>query len=212
MSAAAEAATQAEAVDTAAQAAAQCAAQAAAQAAEAATTEETAAGVQDPRTVITVEHEYGRDPRGAPPWISENTELLNDLATRSKAQPSRAAASLSGAIGSICTLADFEAALERGEMAQRPVVVKFYSAQCRSCRAAKPMYEKVADGFAAAADFYEVDTAVARVLCALANIQKTPVVHTYSHGELQGTRSINNRELFEEFADGLSLLVQGYTA
>ena len=49
----------------------------------------------------------------------------------------------------------------------------------------KPLFEKIARGSEGApVDFYEVDAGASRVLCALANIEKLPVVHVYRSGDL----------------------------
>ena len=65
--------------------------------------------------VVTVEHAFGRDPRLAPPWITENEVLLKELRETSTAEPKKAAASKSPAISSIQTLDDFRAAIEHSE-------------------------------------------------------------------------------------------------
>ena len=212
MKAAATASAEAEAA--AAAKAAEAAAKARAEAkVEAAMVEavESVAALEDPRTVITIEHEHGRDPRLAPPWVSQNTELIDDLTAKSKATPTAATMSKSASVSMLRSVADFEAAIERAEASQRVIVIKFYSARCRSCLNAKRPYEKLAEANANV-DFYEVDTAVARVLCAFANIQTMPVVHTYVRGELQSTRAINNPKLFSNFEAGLSLIAKGYAA
>ena len=60
--------------------------------------------------------------------------------------------------------------------------------------------------------FYEVDVGCARVLCALANIKKLPVVHIYKHGALHDTRGIHRRALFDEMIDCLELHAADFRA
>merc|ERR1712083_363800 len=159
-----------------------------------------------PTVSITLEREHGRDPRAAPPWISENKELLDELSIASAKAPRASAASSTPAISPMSSLAEFEAALHRATKAGRLLIIKWYSAQCRACLSAKPLYEKTANGLAGdVADFYEVEGATARVLCALADIRKMPVVHIYKHGQLHDTRAIHSRPMYEEFAKGMQL-------
>ena len=56
-----------------------------------------------------------------------------------------------------------------------------------------------------AARFYEVDAGAARVLHALANIQKLPAVHVYKSGELVDTRSVHTPALWQECAESIAL-------
>ena len=65
-------------------------------------------------------------PSPAPPWITENTEMLAELALLSSTQPNPAYSSTSSAVQSMLTLDDFEAALERARKHNRLVVIKFY--------------------------------------------------------------------------------------
>ena len=51
---------------------------------------------------------HGRDPRFAPPWITDNPELLADLRARSTAEPKPATASRSEAIAPIVNLEQLE--------------------------------------------------------------------------------------------------------
>ena len=54
-------------------------------------------------------------------------------------------------------------------------------------------------------DFYEVDAGAARVLCALANIEKLPVVHVYARGQLVDRMPIHKADLVDECAERLAL-------
>ena len=77
------------------------------------------------------------------------------------------------------TLLEFESAIAAAVADRRLLVIKFYSASCRTCLSIKGLYESAAEGpLGERAHFYEVDTSCARVLCSLANIKKTPVRHT----------------------------------
>ena len=51
---------------------------------------------------------HGRDPRFAPPWITDNPELFADLRARSTAEPKPATASRSEAIAPIVNLEQLE--------------------------------------------------------------------------------------------------------
>ena len=151
----------------------------------------------------------GRDPCHAPPWITENHELLAELAAASTKEPKAATASSSAAISSIVHLEDLQAALTRAQANNRLVVVKYYAPQCKSCLSMKRPFERVAEGpLGARADFYEVESSAAKVLLALGNIDKTPVVHVYAGGVLQDACAINNKLLFEEFTSSLMNLAQ----
>ena len=162
--------------------------------------------------VVTVEHAFGRDPRLAPPWITENEVLLKELRETSTAEPKKAAASKSPAISSIQTLDDFRAAIEHSEATGKLLVVKYYAPWCRACLNIKPYFEKLAKGAVGqlSADFVEVDAGASRVLCALANIKKMPVVHIYSEGELVGTHEISSKKLFEDFMQSFELHAKGF--
>ena len=162
--------------------------------------------------VVTFEHAFGRDPRLAPPWITENEVLLKELRETSTAEPKKAAASKSPAISSIQTLDDFRAAIEHSEATGKLLVVKYYAPWCRACLNIKPYFEKLAKGAVGqlSADFVEVDAGASRVLCALANIKKMPVVHIYSEGELVGTHEISSKKLFEDFMQSFELHAKGF--
>ena len=154
--------------------------------------------------------EYGRDPRFAPPWITENEQLLADAAAQSTEKPKAATASKSKAVGSIQTIEQFEAALATAQATGRIAAVKWYAPWCRSCLAVKPLFESVAEKTAAeVADWYEVDAGASRVLIALAKIEKMPVVHLYAGSgagapmALASTWLIENRDAFSTFTEGL---------
>ena len=99
------------------------------------------------------EMEFGRDPRRAPPWITENRELLEELEASSK-PTKKGMSSASPRVSSLLTLSDFEAALAHAVAAERDaaltsdkshaavslvgrrrrfVAIKFYSTSCRAC-------------------------------------------------------------------------------
>ena len=161
---------------------------------------------------LQVEREFGRDPRLAPPWITENTEMLAELALLSSTQPNPAYSSTSSAVQSMLTLDDFEAALERARKHNRLVVIKFYQARCKACLNARAGYEKAAKGpLAERADFYEVDQSVGRLLCTLAKIDQLPVAHVYSGGQLVDTRALHKPPLVREFVKSLTLHADGYS-
>ena len=158
-----------------------------------------------------VEREYGRDPRLAPPWITENDQMLRELALLSRAAPAPAYAATSAAVSPVHSLADFEAALERATAGGRMVVFKFYQARCKACLSARAAFEKAAEGpLAEHADFYEVDASVARVLCTLAKVEQLPVAHVYARGELVDTRPLHKPPLIREFVKSLALHAEGY--
>ena len=158
-----------------------------------------------------VEREYGRDPRLAPPWITENLQMLRELALLSRAAPAPAYAATSAAVSPVHSLADFEAALERATAGGRMVVFKFYQARCKACLSARAAFEKAAEGpLAEHADFYEVDASVARVLCTLAKVEQLPVAHVYARGELVDTRPLHKPPLIREFVKSLALHAEGY--
>jgi thiol-disulfide isomerase/thioredoxin len=149
-------------------------------------------------------HEQGRDPRYAPPWITENSALLEELAASSTAEPKRATASATAAIRPIIHLSELEEALAAAEAAEprRLVAVKFYAPWCRACFQVKPLYERLARESAdEPIDFYEVDAGAARVLCALANMEKLPVVHVYARGELVDRVPIHTKPLLATCAE-----------
>jgi len=155
--------------------------------------------------------EHGRDPRYAPPWIAENTGLLQELTAKSTREPKAATASSSAAVHSIMCLEHLEWALEHAATTGRLVVVKYYAPWCKACLNIKPFYERMAEGpLGQYADFYEVDAGCARVLVALANIEAMPVVHVYARGTLAQTYAIEKKELFDRFSMGLGhLAMQG---
>ena len=158
-----------------------------------------------------VEREYGRDPRLAPPWITENHQMLRELALLSRAAPAPAYAATSAAVSPVRSLADFEAALERASAGGRMVVLKFYQARCKACLSARAAFEKAAEGpLGEHADFYEVDASVARVLCTLAKVEQLPVAHVYARGELVDTRPLHKPPLVREFVKSLALHAEGY--
>ena len=120
-----------------------------------------------------VEFEDGqRDPRRAPPWITENQGLLDEMAAESK--PIKPATmSASRKVSPIFDLADFEAAVRAAEAADRMIVVKYFSQSCRACMTMKPLYERAAESkLNELVDFYEIDQSASRVLCTLANVNK----------------------------------------
>ena len=84
-------------------------------------------------------------------------------------------------------------------------LVSDYNCDCSRCRCG------VADAGGwdgvecEAVRFYEVDAGAARVLHALANIQKLPAVHVYKSGELLDTRSVHTPALWEECAESIAL-------
>jgi hypothetical protein len=120
--------------------------------------------------------------------------------------------SSSRAVGFLRDLADFEAAVERSRGTGRMLVVKFYAPTCRSCFNMKPLYERDAEGVLGKqhADFYEVDTTVSRVLCALANIQKMPLIHVYACDggscELKVAEIVPSTSKYEDFVLKLARL------
>ena len=158
--------------------------------------------------------ELARDPRFAPPWITENHELLQELADESAAAPNPATASKSPHIRQIANLDEFNTAMTSAEATGGSVVVKYYAPWCRSCRAIKHLYDSMANkanGFLAAS-FYEVDADVAKVLNTHANVKKMPIAQVYGRGPdggmvLQGTWLIEKKANFDEFAAGLIDLV-----
>jgi len=153
----------------------------------------------------------GRDPRFAPPWIAENTDLLQELTAKSTREPKAATASTSRSVTSMLCLEHLEWALEHAASTGHLVVVKYYAPWCKACLNIKPFYERMAEGpLGQYADFYEVDGGCARVLVALANIEAMPVVHVYSGGELAQTYAIEKKELFDRFNMGLGqMAMQG---
>ena len=77
----------------------------------------------------------------------------------------------------------------------------------------KPLFEKIARGSEGApVDFYEVDAGASRVLCALANIEKLPVVHVYREGELVDRMPIHKRDLVDACASGIEGHMRGLKA
>ena len=161
---------------------------------------------------VAVEYEYGRDPRFAPPWIANNTELLAELKASSTAKPKSAAESKSAAVTSVQTLADFEAAMARAQATNKLLVVKYYAPWCRACLAIKPNFERVANAYVSGADFIECDAGASRVLFALADVRKMPVVHIYKDGMLQQTREIGNKEKLASLEENLALVAEGFGA
>ena len=151
---------------------------------------------------------HGRDPRLAPPWITENEQLLAELRARSSAEPKPSTASRSAAVAPIVSLAQLDAALRRAEAQGRLACVKYYAPWCQSCFAIKPLYERAAEGkMAEYVDFYEVDGGCARELVALADVRNFPVTQVYARGTLRTTRPINSKALFDEFYARLEDLV-----
>ena len=151
---------------------------------------------------------HGRDPRLAPPWITENEQLLAELRARSTAEPKPSTASRSAAVAPIVSLAQLDAALGRAEAQGRLACVKYYVPWCQSCFAIKPLYERAAEGkMADYVDFYEVDGGCARELVALADVRSFPVAQIYARGTLRTTRPMNSKVLFDEFYARLEDLV-----
>jgi hypothetical protein len=76
----------------------------------------------------------------------------------------------------------------------------------------KRFYERDAEGVLGThhADFYEVDTHVSRVLCALANIQKMPLIHVYASSggpcELKVAKIVASKSKYEDFIESLARL------
>ena len=151
---------------------------------------------------------YGRDPRlDEYPWITQNVELLAELAAKSSAVPDPTTASISPSISPIVSLAQFEAAIDRGASSGRLVCFKYYAPWCASCLAvAKPLYEQAAGGglHSDAVDFYEIDGGCARELVALADVRSYPVAQIYAHGALVKNFAIHTASLFDEFAAELA--------
>lgn len=144
-------------------------------------------------------NKLGRDPRDAPPWITSNAGLINELAAQAAA-PKAAFASSTSAVSPILTLEEYEAAINRATEANRIAAFKFYSQGCRACLTIKPFYEKMSESpMSDFVDFYEIDASAARVLCHYANIKPTPVVHVYTKGELHATLPVHSRTLFSDF-------------
>ena len=151
---------------------------------------------------------HGRDPRLAPPWITENEQLLAELRARSSAEPKPSTASRSAAVAPIVSLAQLDAALRRAEAQGRLACVKYYAPWCQSCFAIKPLYERAAEGkMAEYVDLYEADGGCARELVALADVRNFPVTQVYARGTLRTTRPINSKVLFDEFYARLEDLV-----
>lgn len=166
----------------------------------------------DPAQLDPTSLDWGRDPRFAPPWITENDELLAELAATSEAQPKPATASRSPAIRSIQTLEELEIALETALATGRILAVKYYAPWCQACFNTKPLYEDVAHKTTGEiADFYECDLSASRVLCTLSNIEKMPCVHLYApvatelgaQMQLTSTWLIESRAKCAAFAEGL---------
>jgi len=171
--------------------------------------------------------EHGRDPRLAPPWMTQNRELLAGLHAQSSAEPKAGFASTSESITSLLTLEELEAALARADARGRLLCVKYYVPWCTTCLKMQPLYEEVAEGpFGEHVDFCEVDGGAARVLLALASppdatmagatsdeaagVWRMPATHVYARGALRETRLIQDKHLFEEFTSGLVDLVLKY--
>eukprot|EP00322_Chrysochromulina_rotalis_P011821 CAMPEP_0115864770 /NCGR_PEP_ID=MMETSP0287-20121206/19372_1 /TAXON_ID=412157 /ORGANISM="Chrysochromulina rotalis, Strain UIO044" /LENGTH=231 /DNA_ID=CAMNT_0003319251 /DNA_START=191 /DNA_END=886 /DNA_ORIENTATION=- len=152
----------------------------------------------------------GRDPRQAPPWITENAKLLDDLKRRSSDTPKAATASSCPAVGSIQSIDDFESALEKVEGTAKIVIIKFYAPWCKLCLRMKPLFDSVASQLVSmnAADFYEVDAACARVLCAFANVELFPAVHIYSSSgskcDLRDALILETKEDLNQFKQSLA--------
>ncbi|EOD08127.1 hypothetical protein EMIHUDRAFT_106166 [Emiliania huxleyi CCMP1516] len=161
-----------------------------------------------PAAISPTADDEARDPRAAPPWITENQALLDELRAASTAEPRAATASTSRHVSPIVSLEALEAAIARADAAGRLVAVKYYSPQCRSCLQIKPLYERAAEGaFGEQVDFYEVDSFCARVLCSLANMRLLPTVQVYGRGALLDARTVNNKVLYLEFEAALAKAV-----
>lgn len=151
---------------------------------------------------------YGRDPRFAPPWITENEELLAELAAGSTPEPKAAFASSSPAVSPVQTIEEFEAALQYAQSRGKVAAVKWYAPWCRACFAMKPLYENVAQKTSdEIAEYFEIDAGASRVLCSLANIENMPVVHLYApDGQemvLDSTWLVESSAKFSTFSEGL---------
>ena len=80
----------------------------------------------------------GRDPRYAPPWITENSALMQELHEASSAEPKPATASDPRLVGSLLALEELSEAVARGTREGRLTVIKYYAPWCRSCLQASP--------------------------------------------------------------------------
>ena len=148
---------------------------------------------------------YGRDPRRASTELTHNTTKLAALedATVEPAKHSKSAG-----IPILQTLDDFNVALDKANAAGKLMVVKFYAPWCMACKSIKTKYQAVAKLRAASADFYEVDYAAARVLCALAGVAGMPGAHIYdASGEFRVSLGLTGKGRFAAFITALEQAV-----
>jgi len=137
---------------------------------------------------------YGVDPRertGKPE--REASEVANALA-----EEPHASASTLDFIKPLRSVEELEAALAKAG-SQRLVVIKFYARWCKSCKAIKPRFERIATKLSAQCDFYECDYAAHKAYCERSNVRFMPCVHIYKAGKLDTALSLSVQK-FNDFA------------
>mmetsp|Transcript_23588 Transcript_23588/g.51532 ORF Transcript_23588/g.51532 Transcript_23588/m.51532 type:complete len:255 (+) Transcript_23588:109-873(+) len=112
---------------------------------------------------------YGRDPRKA---VTETPSPM-------------APPDCEGAVRPLLNIDQLAYALQAAhDDSEKPVVIKFFSPRCISCKAVKPKYERLAKNMQDVAHFYEVNHVEARTFCQQSDVKFMPAVHVYAKGEL----------------------------
>mmetsp|Transcript_3621 Transcript_3621/g.7643 ORF Transcript_3621/g.7643 Transcript_3621/m.7643 type:complete len:282 (-) Transcript_3621:230-1075(-) len=75
----------------------------------------------------------------------------------------------------------------------RPVVLKFFSPHCITCKSIKLKFERTVKATSNAIDFYEVDRVQALAFCNQCGVRYLPAAHIYHKGELVRTMALGAR-------------------
>jgi len=139
---------------------------------------------------------YGRDPRE----VKGKPEVEAEQAAAAAAEGSHPSHSNREHVAPLRSTADLEAAITSA--GDRLVVVKFFARWCKSCKATKPRYERLAAKLSSSCDFFEVDYAASRSFCDRCYVRFMPCVHVYAAGELSTATSLSVQR-FSGFATQL---------
>lgn len=149
---------------------------------------------------LAQQHACGGDPRVGKGGVWPSSHAHEG------AVPSDWSATDNGALGSIQSVAELQAAIACANERERLLVLKFFSPRCTTCRAIAPKVARAARKLRTDVDFYEVDTHAAEAFCKQCTVKSVPVAHVYSRGKLT-EKAIIEPNLWAAFLSRLDALV-----
>ena len=114
---------------------------------------------------------YGFDPRDS---VAEDVDLVPDAEF----------AISTGAVGSLGTVEQLQAALNAADDKQQVVVIKFMREGCTACASTVDKIKSVAKQYAGAGQFYEVNYDESKGFCRQAKVRFVPSAHIYAGNKL----------------------------